>query len=254
MKKLNAILGMIAAFCLIATSAFAVDIEDGSTKYLSAKTINFGAGLDVTKSGGVHTVSAAAAAVTSGTIDGATIGGTTPGAGSFSALTAGGLAGAANTWKYVSNGIEAEGATADAFETTVSFADPTADQTVTVPATAGAAGTVKLNGATVVITPGTTPTLTVPLAVDFVATDTITTDNQDQTITFSSGGTVGQRCMVVFQTDSGGSNDEVITFHTTLANTTGTLTLANLTANRYTITFVSDGTVWNEQCRTGAQT
>lgn len=161
---------------------------------------------------------------------------------------------AANSVWGISNSLVFEGATADAFETTVTLGDPTADQTVTIPATAGAAGTVRLTGATVVITAGTTPTLTVPLAVDFIATDTITTDNQDQTITFSSGGSLGQQCTLIFQTDSGGSNDEVITLHTTLTNTTGTLTLANLTANRYVLRLVSDGTVWNEVSRTGAQT
>lgn len=161
---------------------------------------------------------------------------------------------AANAIWLASNAIIGEGTTADAFETTLTFADPTADETLTVPATAGATGTLQAQGATVVITAGTTPTLTVPLAVNFIATDTIVTDNQDQTITFSSGGSVGQTCTVVFQTDSGGSNDEVITFQTTLANTTGTLTLANLTANRYVIRFQSDGTVWNEVSRTGAQT
>ncbi len=148
------------------------------------------------------------------------------------------------------NGFIAEGTTADAFETSFTFADPTADQTVTVPATAGAAGTVELKGVTVVITAGTTPTLTVPVGVNFIATDTITTDNQDQTITFSSGGTLGQTCSIVFQTDSGGSADEVITFHTTLTNTSGTLTLANLTAGRYVVNFQSDGTVFNETSRT----
>lgn len=161
---------------------------------------------------------------------------------------------AANSVWGISNSLVFEGATADAFETTLTVGDPTADQTVTIPATAGAAGTVRLTGATVVITAGTTPTLTVPLGVDFIATDTITTDNQDQTITFSSGGSLGQQCTMIFQTDSGGSNDEVITLHTTLTNTTGTLTLANLTANRYVLRLVSDGTVWNEVSRTGAQT
>lgn len=161
---------------------------------------------------------------------------------------------AANSFWGVSNGLVFEGATADSFETTLAPADPLADETVTIPNTTGAAATMEVKGTTVVITAGTTPTLTIPVGVDFIATDTIITDNQDQTITFSSGGTVGQECQIVFQTDSGGSNDEVITFQTTLTNTTGTLTLANLTANRYVINFKSDGTVWNEVSRTGAQT
>ncbi|MBU1082699.1 MAG: hypothetical protein KKB59_19595, partial [Spirochaetes bacterium] len=79
------------------------------------------------------------------------------------------------------------------------------------------------------------------------------TDNQDQTLTFSGGGAAGDRVTIIFVTDTGGSGDEVITFQTTLANTTGTLTLADLTAGRYVIEFVSDGTVWNEVSRTGAQ-
>lgn len=142
-----------------------------------------------------------------------------------------------------------EGSTADAFETTLAVVDPTADQTATFP---NGTGSVEVHAATVVITAGTTPTLTVPVGVDFIATDTITTDNQDQTITFSSGGTLGQKCYMLFQTDSGGSADEVITLHTTLTNTTGTLTLANLTAGRYSIVLQSDGTVWNEISRTAA--
>lgn len=171
----------------------------------------------------------------------------------MSTLTTNNLDAANSIWGGT-NSVIFEGATADAFETTLTLGDPTADQTITIPATAGAAGTVALNGATVVITAGASPTLTVPLGVNFIATDTITTDNQDQTITFSSGGSVGQVGTVIFQTDSGGSNDEIMTFQTTLTNTTGTLTLANLTANRYSIRFQSDGTVWNEVSRTGAQT
>lgn len=117
-----------------------------------------------------------------------------------------------------------------------------------------AVGRPLLHGTTVVITAGATPALTVPAGVNFIATDTITTDNQDQTITFSSGGTLGQVVTLIFTTDTGGSADEVITLHTTLTNTTGTLTLANLTAGVYTVTLKSDGTVWQEISRTGAQT
>jgi hypothetical protein len=142
-----------------------------------------------------------------------------------------------------------EGTTADAFETTVDVVDPTADRTATFP---NGTGSVVVHAATVVITAGATPTLTVPVGVNFIATDTITTDNQDQTITFSSGGTLGQIAFLVFQTDAAGAADEVITFQTTLTNTTGTLTLANLAAGRYTVTLQSDGTVWNEIARTAA--
>lgn len=145
-----------------------------------------------------------------------------------------------------------DGTTADTVYTIFAITDPTSSsKTITFPA---ATGTVKLiQAATTVITAGATPTITVPAGVDFLATDTITTDNQDQTLTFSSGGTAGQHCTLIFQTDSGGSGDEVITFDSTLCDMTGTLTLANLTAGRYTVSFVSDGTIWNETARTAAQ-
>jgi len=159
---------------------------------------------------------------------------------------------AANSVWAVSNGLRFEGATADAHETTITPVDPTADNPLSIPNTAGAAGTVRLSGATVVITAGATPTLTVPLGVDFIATLTIVTDNQDTTITFSSGGSLGQIARVLLITDTGGAGDEVATFQTTLTNTTGTLTLANLTAGRYVVSFVSDGTVFNEVSRTAA--
>lgn len=56
MKKLSALL-LIAALILSVSPAFALDVEDNGTKYGSAKTLAFGDGLTVTKSGGVHTIS-----------------------------------------------------------------------------------------------------------------------------------------------------------------------------------------------------
>lgn len=143
-----------------------------------------------------------------------------------------------------------DGATPDAVYTILAVDDPTStSKTVTLPSVTG---TVMLTGAATVITAGATPTITVTKG-NQLFTDTITTDNQDQTLTFSAGGAAGDRVTIIFITDTGGSADEVITFQTTLANTTGTLTLADLTAGRYVIEFVSDGTVWNEVSRTGAQ-
>ncbi|MFA5936805.1 MAG: hypothetical protein WC822_02910 [Candidatus Paceibacterota bacterium] len=141
-----------------------------------------------------------------------------------------------------------EGATANDYETTLALTDPTADRTVTIP---NVTGQVQVASACTALTPGTAVTLTINTSNCY--TDTITTDNEDQTITFSAGGTAGTMITVIFITDTGGSGDEVITFHTTLANTVGTLTLANGTATRYTITFMSDGTVWNEIARTAVQ-
>jgi len=72
MKKFSAILSLIAVF-LFSVPAFAsLDITDGTTKYGAAKKVDFGAGLAVSESGGAHTISAAAAAITSGTIGGTT--------------------------------------------------------------------------------------------------------------------------------------------------------------------------------------
>lgn len=106
----------------------------------------------------------------------------------------------------------------------------------------------------IALTAGTAVSLTVYPGTDKLYTDTITTDNQDQTITFSGTGTVGDRIIIKFVTDTGGSGDEVITFHSTLVKSTGTLTLANLTADIYVVEFVSDGSLWNEVSRTTVQT
>lgn len=77
------------------------------------------------------------------------------------------------------------------------------------------------------------------------------TDNQDTTITFSGAGTAGDIIIIVFTT--GGTGDEVITFHTTLVNSAGTLTLGTTASRFYTITLISNGTVWFEIARTGEQ-
>jgi hypothetical protein len=155
----------------------------------------------------------------------------------------------ANSVTGTSNGFIAEGATADGFEITTAYADAGADATVTIPATTG---TVKPRAATTALTADTAVTLTVVNNSVKLYTDTITTDNQDQTITFSGAGIVGDIVEILFITDAAGSADEVITFHTTLTNSAGTLTLANLASGRYKVVFESDGTVWNEVSRTAA--
>lgn len=78
------------------------------------------------------------------------------------------------------------------------------------------------------------------------------TDNEDTTITFSSAGTFGDEIMIIFYT--AGTADEVITFHNTLANVTGTLTLGTTAARWYVIKFWSDGTQWYEVSRTAVLT
>ena len=155
---------------------------------------------------------------------------------------------AANSVWAISNSLVFEGATADDYEGTLAPADVTADRTWTLP---NKTGTIHNSGTATALTAGAAVTLTV-VPGKHVFTDTITTDNEDQTITFSAGGSAGDVATIVFITDTGGSADETITFQTTLTNSAGTLTLANLTAGRYVVSFVSDGTVWNEVSRTAA--
>lgn len=145
--------------------------------------------------------------------------------------------------------ISFDGNTADTVYTIFAMDDPTSSsKTITFPAVTGQ---VMLGSAATVITAGATPTLTVGDG-NQTFTDTITTDNQDQTITFSGAGTVGDRITIIFTTDTGGSGDEVITFETTLTQSEGTLTLANLTAGQYVVSFISNGSVWIETSRTAA--
>ena len=150
------------------------------------------------------------------------------------------------------NGLVFEGATggADAFETSLTVTDPTADRTITLP---NKTGEVKLSSAAVALT---TTATAVPLTVGLsnIYTDTIVTDNNDQTITFSGAGTAGDELTIIFTTDTGGSGDEIITFESTLVTSTGTLTLANATAKSYLITFISNGTRWYEKSRTAIST
>jgi hypothetical protein len=113
-------------------------------------------------------------------------------------------------------------------------------------------GTVHTSSTATALTPGAAVTLTVVAGLELF-TDTIVTDNQDQTINASAGGSAGDRMTIKFVTDAAGSGDEVITFGTNMLST-GTLTLANLAADVYTVSFVSDGTNWIETSRTTVQT
>jgi len=139
-----------------------------------------------------------------------------------------------------------EGATANAYKTTIAVTDPTASRTITLP---NKTGEVKLSSAASALTPGAAVTLTVGLSN--VYTDTVT-DNEDQTITFSGAGTAGDEITIVFTT--AGTADEVITFHSTLVSSVGTLTLGTAAGKFYVIRFISDGSHWYEVARTAVQT
>lgn len=112
--------------------------------------------------------------------------------------------------------------------------------------------TIHASEAATALTPGTTVTLTVSPGLQLF-TDTITTDNQDQTINASGPGSAGDVMVIKFVTDAAGSGDEVITFGTNFLST-GTLTLANLASDVYVVSFMSDGTTWFETSRTAVQT
>jgi hypothetical protein len=141
--------------------------------------------------------------------------------------------------------IVMEGATADAYETTIGPVDPTADRSITYP---DRSGQVKLSSAASVLTPSTAVTLTVGLSN--VYTDT-PTDNENQTITFSGAGTAGDEITIIFTTV--GTADEVITFHATLVSSEGTLTCDTTAARYYVVRFISNGTHWFEVSRTAVQ-
>lgn len=141
------------------------------------------------------------------------------------------------------------GATPDAYYTIIAVADAaSSSKTVTVPSITSSVSLEKAT--TTVITADTTASIVVTTGTDVLYTYTIDTDNENCTLTFSAGGTIGDRATIIFITDAAGSADEVMTFDGTLSDTEGTLTLANGASKRYVITFISDGTIWNEVSRT----
>lgn len=152
---------------------------------------------------------------------------------------------AANAVNLKSNGIEFEGSTADAYETTVTVTDPTADRTITIPDRTGA---VRVATAMATITAGTTPSVDLSTASIFVDTPN---DNEDQTITGTGAATI-PGAITTIKFIGTASADEVITFGTGFKST-GTLTVGTAGTNMYTVTFVSDGTSWIELARTATQ-
>lgn len=269
MKKYSLFLALLLSVILTIPAFAAVAIEADSVPYGTATTLNFSSANTVTTDGSTYTIdmttTGLVGAITSGTIDGAVIGGSSAAAGSFTTIAASGavaLSGNSTLGNAVTDintitgkiagatPLTFDGTTANTVYTILAVDDPaSSSKTVTLPAVTG---TVKLTGAAVALTPGTAVALTVAKGTTLY-TDTITTDNENQEITFSAGGSAGDEITIIFVTDTGGSGDEVITFHGTLVRSTGTLTLANATASRYLIRFISDGTKWNEVSRTAVQ-
>ena len=149
--------------------------------------------------------------------------------------------GAANAVSLVSNGIEFEGATADAYETTLTPADPTADRTVTIP---DASGTVVVE-ATLALTPGAT----VAAAPKNYTVLTLTPGEGETINLTTTGMTAGHRFTIVVTTS--GTSSYTLTFGTNF-KTTGTLATGTVSAKTFAISFAYDGTNAVETGRTTA--
>lgn len=171
----------------------------------------------------------------------------TTGAVMLSALTTNDVD-AANSVTGISNGLIFEGSSADGFETSLVPTNVGADATITLPTITG---TLHGSGAAVALTPGATPTLTVVAGRQVFTYQPA--DNTDATFNASAGGSAGDTMTFIFTTDAAGSGDEVMTFGTNMYST-GTLTMANLAADIYVVSFVSNGTAWVETGRTAVQT
>lgn len=74
--------------------------------------------------------------------------------------------------------------------------------------------------------------------------------NEDETINATSGGFSGQELTVIIDTIN--TTTRTLTFGTNFRST-GTLATGATSARRFVLTFISDGLVWSEQCRTAAQ-
>ena len=74
--------------------------------------------------------------------------------------------------------------------------------------------------------------------------------NEDETINAASPGFEGQELTVVIDTIN--TTSRTLTFGTNFRST-GTLATGTTSARRFVVSFVSDGLVWSETARTGAQ-
>lgn len=138
--------------------------------------------------------------------------------------------------------LEFQGETFDRFSTKFAFTDPTAVRTVTYP---DGSGTVGLQ-AKAVLTAGTT--------VSFAPASSVScytlTPAQDETINAVTTGAVAGRSYFLVVTTSGTSS-YTLTFGTNF-KTTGTLATGTSSAKKFVISFIYDGTNFNEVSRTTA--
>lgn len=200
------------------------------------------------------------ATITSGSINGVAIGGSTPAAGTFTTLTSTGtttLGDAAGDSIVITGIVDLtgstikgasplvfEGATADAFEGTLAVADFSADQTFTIP---DATGTFDLHHQTpLVITPSATPAYAPGASRDLA---TLVPDQSGTIAATTTGALVGKTYRIKILTS--GTSSFTLTFGSNF-KTTGTLATGTSDAKTFIMTFVFDGTNFVEAGRTTA--
>lgn len=137
-----------------------------------------------------------------------------------------------------------EGATADAFETSLAITDPTADRTVTIP---DADGNIDLlNQTALVITPGATPSWT-PGASKALST---LTPGEDETIAAVTTGAVKGKVYYI-EVVTSGVTSRTLTFGSNFKST-GTLATGTVSGKTFVLGFMFDGTNFVEVSRTTA--
>lgn len=203
---------------------------------------------------------AIAAVITSGSINGVAIGGSTPAAGTFTDLTSTGnttlgngasdlctITGILDLTGAVLKGASPlvfEGTTADAFELTLAVDDPTADVTITLPAPAAAATLSLMSQAT--LTPGATPSFAPGPGISGYTL----TPGEDETIAAVTTGAVAGK-LYALRVLTSGATSRTLTFGTNF-KTTGTLATGTSTGKYFMVLFYFDGTNFIEVSRTTA--
>jgi hypothetical protein len=140
-----------------------------------------------------------------------------------------------------------EGATVDAYQTTLNIVDPTAARNIYLPDKSGyiRVPTAPTRAATV-LTPGAAVALNVATSTLFSLTPN---DGEASEITFSGAGGVGDEITIILV--SSASSTESVTFNATLVSSTGALTVSATAARYYVIRFISNGTHWYEVTQIG---
>lgn len=140
------------------------------------------------------------------------------------------------------NALKFEGATEDAYETTLAVTDPTADRTITLP---NGSGTCALQAKTVLA-----PSATISFAPASSTSAYTLVPDQAATINAVTTGAIAGRDYFLVITTSGTSSF-TLTFGTAF-KTTGTLATGTVSAKVFVMHFIFDGTNYNEVSRTAA--